>query len=132
MVATHDLWSMIYVRVVSCLEMKAGMCQSAATSLCHLHIDALWIPSSRFWGVVAGIYDKFAEAFTKAVSELHVGNGLEQGVTQVCNMHEQLHTVIYLMFICCISEYDYQVVTFRIVGNWEWSVKIICSTSVKN
>jgi succinate-semialdehyde dehydrogenase len=29
-----------------------------------------------------GIYDKFAEAFTKAVSELHVGNGLEKGVTQ--------------------------------------------------
>ncbi|KAG0590038.1 hypothetical protein M758_1G064200 [Ceratodon purpureus] len=29
-----------------------------------------------------GIYDKFAEAFSKAVSELRVGNGLEQGITQ--------------------------------------------------
>jgi len=29
-----------------------------------------------------GIYDKFAEAFAKAVSGLRVGNGLEQGITQ--------------------------------------------------
>lgn len=31
----------------------------------------------------ADIYDRFAEAFTKAVLTLQVGNGLEQGVTQV-------------------------------------------------
>lgn len=73
--------------------MDAAMCQSSATSLCHLHIDALWITSIWFWGVGAGIYDKFAEAFTKAVSELHVGNGLEKGVTQVCTTHSQLHTL---------------------------------------
>ena len=31
-----------------------------------------------------GIYDKFAEAFASAVSELRVANGLEQGITKVC------------------------------------------------
>lgn len=30
-----------------------------------------------------GIYEKFAHAFVKAVSQLQVGNGLENGVTQV-------------------------------------------------
>jgi succinate-semialdehyde dehydrogenase len=29
-----------------------------------------------------GIYEKFAHAFVKAVSQLQVGNGLENGVTQ--------------------------------------------------
>jgi len=29
-----------------------------------------------------GIYDRFAQAFAKAVSELRVGNGLEEGITQ--------------------------------------------------
>lgn len=32
---------------------------------------------------MTGIYDRFAQAFAKAVSELRVGNGLEEGITQV-------------------------------------------------
>jgi hypothetical protein len=32
-----------------------------------------------------GIYKKFASAFVKAVQSLHVGNGLEESTSQVCN-----------------------------------------------
>lgn len=36
-----------------------------------------------FLYLMTGIYDKFSEAFTKAVQKLRVGHGLDPGVTQV-------------------------------------------------
>lgn len=40
--------------------------------------------SSRIhWNTFSGVYEKFANAFAKAVQDLEVGNGLMDGVTQV-------------------------------------------------
>lgn len=45
-----------------------------------------------------GIYEKFADAFTKAVKNMQVGNGLTEGTVQVL-----FPTLALIFFLLCTS-----------------------------
>jgi hypothetical protein len=56
-----------------------------------------------------GIYEKFASAFVKAVQCLHVGNGLEETTSQVCNCVKYdwcLLSYIIKLGVSCINCLD--------------------------